>query len=47
MKSLAKILESPSPTLPLVRGGSKISSFSPLDQGGLRGVYATFARGLN
>ena len=43
---LQKSLNHPSPTLSLVQGGDKISSFSPLAQGGFRGVYSTFTKGL-
>lgn len=43
---LQKSLNHPSPTLSLVQGGDKISSFPPLDQGGFRGVYSTFTKGL-
>ena len=43
---LQKSLNHPSPSLSLVEGGGKISSFPPLDQGGLRGVYSTFTKGL-
>ena len=43
---LQKSLNHPSPSLSLVKGGGKISSFPPLDQGELRGVYSTFAEGL-
>ncbi|HEY9798326.1 MAG TPA: D-alanyl-D-alanine carboxypeptidase/D-alanyl-D-alanine-endopeptidase, partial [Leptolyngbyaceae cyanobacterium] len=43
---LQKSLNHPSPSLSLVKGGGKISSFPPLDQGGLRGVYSTFTEGL-
>ncbi len=31
-------MNDPSPALPLLRGGGKVSSFS-LDKGGLRGVF--------
>jgi hypothetical protein len=35
---LQKSMNDPSPALPLLRGGGKVSSFS-LDKGGLRGVF--------
>ncbi|MEH1860647.1 MAG: hypothetical protein V7L21_22210 [Nostoc sp.] len=46
LRPLAKILESPLPNPPLVKGRGQNFKFPPNISGGLRGVYSTYARGL-